>query len=230
MADLHGRGIERTYPSRVRARWGVRGGLLVGGLLAGLLLAGCTGGSSNAGAASGTAGSARTSVTSAGSSTTTGATVGPTRTPTSRPPTSRPNVTVTAGVPGSTSSLVPWDEPSIKVGGSGPTPSAASGGADLTILLDDGFGVRAYWTLTCDPVGGSHPQARTACGVLGANGAKALPAGTRDDCAVEYGGPQKARVTGTWRGRPVDSQFTLENGCEITRWTAMSGFLPPGGV
>jgi hypothetical protein len=128
-----------------------------------------------------------------------------------------------------TSTLVPWDEPSIRVGGGGATPSAPAGSANLTILLDDGFGIRAYWTLTCDPVGGSHPQARTACGVLGARGAAAFPASGRD-CSQDYGGPQKARVTGTWRGRPIDSQFTLENGCEIGRWTAMIGFLPPGGV
>jgi hypothetical protein len=124
---------------------------------------------------------------------------------------------------------VPWDEPSVKVGGGGPTPSAAAGAADLAILLDDGFGIRGYWTLTCDPVGGTHPQPGLACGVLGAKGATALPASS-GQCAEQYGGPQKARVTGTWRGRAVDSQFTLENACEIRRWTAMIGFLPPGGV
>jgi hypothetical protein len=125
---------------------------------------------------------------------------------------------------------VPWDEPTSKVTGTGPTPSAPAGAADLTILLDDGFGIRATWTLTCDPAGGSHPAAKVACGVLGANGAKALQASTSTTCAEQYGGPQKALVTGTWRGAAVRSQFTLENGCEIGRWTAMIGLLPPGGV
>ncbi|WP_158220892.1 SSI family serine proteinase inhibitor [Kineosporia sp. R_H_3] len=137
--------------------------------------------------------------------------------------------TVYAG-PERTSTLVPWDEPTAKVTGSGRTPSAAAGSADLKILLDDGFGIRATWTLTCDPAGGSHPAPAVACGVLGANGAKALKASTSATCAEQYGGPQKALVTGTWRGAPVKSQFTLENACEVGRWTAMIGLLPPGGV
>ncbi len=126
---------------------------------------------------------------------------------------------------------MPWDEPSVAVGGGGPTPSAAAGPANLKIMLDDGFGVRAYWTLTCAPTGGSHPNPRVACGVLGANGGEALPPSPPDQaCTQQYGGPQKALVTGTWRGATVRSQFSLENGCEIERWTAMIGLLPPGGV
>lgn len=136
--------------------------------------------------------------------------------------------TVYAG-PSRTSTLVPWDEPSVRPGAGGPTPSAPAGAAELTILLDDGFGIRATWTLTCGPPGGSHPHPRVACGVLGANGATALRP-SRGVCDQQYGGPQKALVTGTWRGREVRSQFTLENGCEIARWTDMIGLLPPGGV
>lgn len=136
--------------------------------------------------------------------------------------------TVYAG-PSRTSTLVPWDEPSVRPGGGGPTPSAPAGAADLTIVLDDGFGIRATWTLTCGPPGGTHPSPKVACGVLGANGPTALPA-SKGPCDEQYGGPQKALVTGTWRGRDVRSQFTLENGCEITRWTDMIGLLPPGGV
>lgn len=136
--------------------------------------------------------------------------------------------TVYAG-PSRTSTLVPWDEPSVRPGGGGPTPSAPAGGADLTILLDDGFGIRATWTLTCGPPGGTHPHPKVACGVLGAKGATALRP-SRGSCDEQYGGPQKALVTGTWRGRPVRSQFTLENGCEIARWTDMIGLLPTGGV
>ena len=110
-------------------------------------------------------------------------------------------------------------------------PSASSGPASLTILLDDGFGVRTTWTLTCEPAGGTHPTPRAACGVLGAKGATALPA-PRDGavCTQQYGGPQKAKLTGSWRGKKVSAELSLENGCQITRWTALLGLLPQGGV
>lgn len=132
--------------------------------------------------------------------------------------------------PTASSTLVPWDEPKDPVDRDGATPSAKAGAADLSILLDDGFGIRATWTLTCRPPGGTHPDPAAACGVLGAAGAQAFVEEPAGECSQEYGGPQKALVTGTWRGKKVRSQFTLENGCEIGRWTAMIGFLPPGGM
>ncbi|MFZ0161562.1 MAG: SSI family serine proteinase inhibitor, partial [Kineosporiaceae bacterium] len=138
----------------------------------------------------------------------------------------------TPGVAPSTSGSaapVPWDTGALPA--PAPASLAASGSAKLSILLDDGFGVRSTWTLTCDPAGGTHPDPATACGVLGANGAKALPAPPATTaCTEQYGGPQKAKITGTWRGRAVNAELSLENGCQITRWTALLGLLPPGGV
>jgi hypothetical protein len=110
-------------------------------------------------------------------------------------------------------------------------PKAPSGTAKLSILLDNGFGVRTTWTLTCEPAGGTHPDPALACGVLGASGVKALPEPNAGQaCTEQYGGPQKARLTGTWRGKPVDAQLSLENGCQIARWEALLGLLPPGGM
>ncbi len=37
-------------------------------------------------------------------------------------------------------------------------------------------------------------------------------------CTQQYGGPEKATVKGTFKGEPVDAQFSRENGCEIARW------------
>jgi hypothetical protein len=37
-------------------------------------------------------------------------------------------------------------------------------------------------------------------------------------CTALYGGPQVARVRGTFRGQPIDARFNRTNGCEITRW------------
>lgn len=37
-------------------------------------------------------------------------------------------------------------------------------------------------------------------------------------CTQQYGGPETATVTGTFRGEPVDAKFARRNGCEISRW------------
>ena len=44
-------------------------------------------------------------------------------------------------------------------------------------------------------------------------------------CTQQYGGPQVAIVTGTFRGRTVHSTFTRTDGCEIARWKAMAPLL-----
>ena len=110
------------------------------------------------------------------------------------------------------------------------TPSPGSTGADLTIVIDDGVGQQRTWTLTCDPAGGTHPDAVEACAVLVANGAAALPPKRKDvACTQVYGGPERATITGTWQGRPVRSSFSRTDGCEIRRWDLLRGLLPPAG-
>lgn len=50
-------------------------------------------------------------------------------------------------------------------------------------------------------------------------------------CTEIYGGPQKARVTGTVGGNRIWATFTRQNGCQIDRWNRLSPWLlPPGGV
>ena len=44
-------------------------------------------------------------------------------------------------------------------------------------------------------------------------------------CTQQYGGPQVAVVTGTFRGRPVNAAFRRTDGCEIARWKAMAPLL-----
>ena len=105
-----------------------------------------------------------------------------------------------------------------------------SGATDLTVVVDDGTGRTTTWTLTCDPDGGTHPDAAAACAALTAHGAAALPP-TRKDlaCTQVYGGPQRATVRGTWQGTTVDSTFSRTDGCEIRRWDLLRGLLPPPG-
>jgi Subtilisin inhibitor-like len=124
--------------------------------------------------------------------------------------------------------VIPGDE-----GGdlSGDRSSASDGRADLTIVVDDGAGTATTYHLTCEPPGGDHPRPEVACRVLSANGARAFPPVHPDmACTQIYGGPETAHITGTWRGQPVDSRLSRQNGCEIARWKALAGFLPRGGL
>ena len=107
-------------------------------------------------------------------------------------------------------------------------PSVGTGGSDLTVVYDAGRGgAVTTWTLTCDPIGGDHPDAEAACEALAQNAASALPAVPPDRvCTQSIGGPQSAAVTGRWNDADVDSRFTLTNGCEIDRWQALTGLLP----
>jgi hypothetical protein len=49
-------------------------------------------------------------------------------------------------------------------------------------------------------------------------------------CTEIYGGPDVARVTGRFRGRPIWVQFQLRNGCEISRWKRVQPLLPSFGA
>jgi len=112
-------------------------------------------------------------------------------------------------------------------------PASETGGTvttDLTIVSDDGNGKTETWTLTCDPAGGTHPKPEAACSSLTAKGTTAMPAVAKDKiCTQIYGGPQTAKVTGTWQGKAVNASFTRKNGCEISRWQSLKGLLPDAG-
>lgn len=87
------------------------------------------------------------------------------------------------------------------------------------------------WTLRC-PRGGTLPRPAAACRRL-ARGGRTLfaPVPKNVVCTEIYGGPQKARVTGTVGGNRIWATFTRQNGCQIDRWNRLSPWLlPPGGV
>jgi len=110
---------------------------------------------------------------------------------------------------------------------SGPASSVGTGDTALTIEVNDGKGSVITWRLTCDPVGGDHPDPEAACQALAENGATALPAVPKDQvCTQQVGGSQSATVTGIWQGQELNTRFNLKNGCEIARWKALTGLLP----
>jgi hypothetical protein len=72
-------------------------------------------------------------------------------------------------------------------------------------------------------------QAQGACELLAAQprvfSRLAPKAGTL--CPELYGGPQRATVTGTVDGRPVDVEVTRSDGCGVAFWTALEWLLGP---
>ena len=104
------------------------------------------------------------------------------------------------------------------------SPSAES---RLAVLHRDGDKA-STWQLTCSPAGGTHPDPQSACQAIEKNdGAAFKPVDPDTMCTEVYGGPGTATITGTWRGQEVNSRLNLTNGCEIARWEALVGLLPP---
>lgn len=102
--------------------------------------------------------------------------------------------------------------------------------ADLTITVDaTGEGATQTFTLTCEPVGGDHPDAAAACAALAAaGGADAFAPTPRDvACTEQWGGPQTATVEGTVAGERVSGTFDRTNGCEISRWDRLEALFGP---
>ena len=109
-------------------------------------------------------------------------------------------------------------------------PAASSGATDLKITYWPQGRTAASakkWTLRCAPAGGTHPQAASACRKLAAMSSPFAPIPKDAVCTEQYGGPQVALITGTFRGHALWAQLAARNGCEIARFKRLS-FLVPG--
>lgn len=113
---------------------------------------------------------------------------------------------------------------------SGPTSPAATpdSASQLTITVDDGTGATTRWTLTCDPVGGTHPDPEGACAAVDGHrkALDPLPAGRA--CAQVYSGPERAQITGNWRGERISASLSRNDACQTARWNALVPLVPPG--
>lgn len=105
---------------------------------------------------------------------------------------------------------------------------------DLMIEVDAGDGSPPQrWTLTCTGSGasGDLPDAEAACAHLQGLDDPFAPLPADQLCTEQYGGPQTARITGLWRGEPVDLRLARTDGCEISQWESLRPLLPgPVGV
>lgn len=103
----------------------------------------------------------------------------------------------------------------------------------LTITVGEAGAGDGTYTLECAPTGGTHASPGDACerlDQLTAEGVNPFKAVSRDAaCTQQYGGPETARVQGTWQGRPVDATFSRTDGCQISRWNSLVPVLPANG-
>jgi hypothetical protein len=102
------------------------------------------------------------------------------------------------------------------------TAAAAAVTALTIVIWPSGGDVHRQWTLRCAPIGGTLPHAAQACTRLRALRDPFAPVPPGAACSDIYGGPQTARVTGTYRGRRVSTTFNRRNGCETARWTKVA--------
>jgi Subtilisin inhibitor-like len=91
----------------------------------------------------------------------------------------------------------------------------------LSITVTGSPGTAAeHWTLTCDPVGGTHPDAAAACADLlrAQTPFAAQPKGL--ECPMILASARVATIKGTYFGQPVN--LTLrDGGCTLTRWSEL---------
>ena len=113
------------------------------------------------------------------------------------------------------------------------TPASTQAGAadtQLTIRVwaegDETAAPDVEWELTCDPAGGSHPDADAACAAIAANALIIGPAPDAFTCTQQYGGPAIATVEGTHAGSAIETRYSRENGCAIAHWDTAVPVLP----
>lgn len=97
---------------------------------------------------------------------------------------------------------------------------------EITYTADEGAEPER-WTLTCDPTGGTHPDATAACRDLDRAAEPFAPIPADAVCTEIYGGPQTAVVRGTHHGERVDLELSRVNGCFIDQWERLGALLPP---
>ena len=154
-----------------------------------------------------------------------------------------PSPTATAPTGTESPSATGTPSPDAETKTPAPSPSAApvtsgpgQGNAELAIMVKPSeTGTPANFTLVCvDGVPAAesqHPDAAAACLALKANAAILSPAPRPTDqpCTMQYGGPQLATVTGVVDGQPVETNFSLRDGCEIALWNAAKDVLGSTG-
>lgn len=111
---------------------------------------------------------------------------------------------------------------------SGSSPEAPAARLELSVTLTDG-GVPQEATLTCPGNGttGYLAEMQDACTVV-EDVKDVLSTLPPEDqiCTMEYGGPQRATVTGEVDGEDIQRTFLRNDGCRIQEWDSLVPLLP----
>jgi hypothetical protein len=110
----------------------------------------------------------------------------------------------------------------------GTETTAAAPATDLVIEFVPAEGAAPQrTTLTCEPAGGEHPDPEQACADVTASADPFAPLPADAICTQVFGGPQRATVSGTYRGEPVRVELSRIDGCRIAQWDSLGAVLPP---
>jgi hypothetical protein len=130
--------------------------------------------------------------------------------------------------------LAACGEPAGGADAGAPSSSSPASGAvqdddALLIEVDRGDGSEPErYTLVCGDVPeGDHADPAAACAHLAGMDAPFAPLPADMVCTEQYGGPETARITGRWQGRPVEAEFSRTDGCRISQWDSLGPVLPP---
>ncbi len=105
--------------------------------------------------------------------------------------------------------------------GAGAANTDSSARVSLTVVLSGSSDQAAQrWTLTCNPAGGTYPDAATACtrllklkDIFGAQPTHVM-------CPMIMANARSYLVSGTFLGKPVH-QTVVDGGCSLTRWSEL---------
>jgi hypothetical protein len=101
--------------------------------------------------------------------------------------------------------------------------SPAAPKVSLSITVSSAPGSPAqHWTLTCDPVGGTHPDPAAACAsLLRVKGPFVPQKQTKGlECPMILASSKEATIQGTYFGQPVNTTIR-DGGCQLSRWAEL---------
>ncbi len=99
--------------------------------------------------------------------------------------------------------------------GAEPAPAPADSLINLSAYEEGRAGTHRTAVLTCDPNGGTHPNADVACAKLAGADGKFQDLGAQNNnkaCPMDYR-PVTYTAEGTWRGKPVEFEQKFANDC-----------------